>query len=329
MMLEIQNLTKTFGDKAVLKNVSLKVDHGEIVCLLGPSGCGKTTLLRILAGLEEAESGTILFNQKCVDLQDARSRPFHMVFQRHALFPHLNVFENIAFALRIRKVGESAIRARVVEMLDLVKMAGYENRKVSTLSGGQSQRIALARALINQPKLLLLDEPLSALDRELRIDMHSELKRIQRKLDISFLWITHDQEEALSVSDKVGVMNEGCLVQVGEPQHVFSRPNSFFVAKFLGHRTFLNGTNGQAHWVPPTQVSLKKTTAEKNSNGRILGTKLLPGGWFYEVQLDANPWVWPVLADQRVGDHLPQGTRFEEDERVLVEWPSESEVIFA
>lgn len=233
-MLELRRINKTFGALHAVRDVELTIQSGEFFSLLGPSGCGKTTLLRMLGGFDSPTSGEILLDGKRIDPLPPDQRHFNMVFQRYALFPHLNVFDNIAFGPRMKKAPEADIRQRVAEVLQLVRLDGLENRSVTTLSGGQQQRVALARALVNRPKVLLLDEPLSALDLKLRQQMQVELHAIQRKLGLTFILVTHDQEEALTLSDRIAVMNQGRIEQVGRGREIYEWPATEFVAQFIG-----------------------------------------------------------------------------------------------
>jgi spermidine/putrescine transport system ATP-binding protein len=233
-MLEIVGLEKSFGTFKAVSRVDLTIPEGEFFSLLGPSGCGKTSLLRMLGGFESPTSGEIRQGGKRIDQLPPNQRQFNMVFQRYALFPHLSVWENVAFGLKVKKVAATEIRERVAELLALVKMTGMEDRRVTTLSGGQQQRVALARALVNRPKVLLLDEPLSALDLKLRQQMQVELKALQRRLGHTFIFVTHDQEEALTLSDRIAVMNNGEIEQVGTPEEIYNHPNTPFVARFIG-----------------------------------------------------------------------------------------------
>ena len=223
-LIEFKNIVKSFDGQVVLKGVNLNIYENEFVTLLGPSGCGKTTLLRILGGFLEQDEGTVIFDGKCIDNVPPYRREINTVFQRYALFPHLNVYENIAFGLRIKKTGEDIIRQKVQRMLSLVNLEGYEKRNVTKLSGGQQQRVAIARALVNEPNVLLLDEPLGALDLKLRKEMQRELKRIQQEVGITFIFVTHDQEEALTMSDKIVVMNAGSIEQIGTPWRSTTNP---------------------------------------------------------------------------------------------------------
>ena len=241
-LIEFQNIVKSFDGQIVLKGVNLNIYENEFVTLLGPSGCGKTTLLRILGGFLEQDEGTVIFDGKCIDNVPPYKREINTVFQRYALFPHLNVYENIAFGLRIKKTGEDIISQKVTRMLSLVNLEGYEKRNVTKLSGGQQQRVAIARALVNEPNVLLLDEPLGALDLKLRKEMQRELKRIQQEVGITFIYVTHDQEEALTMSDKIVVMNAGEIEQIGTPLEIYNEPVNAYVARFIGESNIVTGT---------------------------------------------------------------------------------------
>ena len=241
-IIEIKNLSKAFGDKKVLEDINLYIRRGEFLTLLGPSGCGKTTLLRMIAGFLQPDEGSILMEGKELAGIPPHERPLNTVFQRYALFPHLDVYDNIAFGLKLKKVPEDEIEKRVRRVLKLVAMSDYEDRDVDTLSGGQQQRIAIARAIVNQPKVLLLDEPLAALDLKMRKDMQTELKEMHKKLGITFIYVTHDQEEALTLSDTIVVLNEGRIQQIGTPVDIYNEPVNSFVADFIGESNILNGT---------------------------------------------------------------------------------------
>ncbi len=240
-IIELKNVTMAFEGETVLDDLSLDICDKEFITLLGPSGCGKTTTLRIIAGFLEPDHGDIVFENKKINDVPAYKRNVNTIFQRYALFPHLNVFENIAFGLRIKKLPENEIKEKVTEMLKLVNLSGMEKRKIDNLSGGQQQRVAIARALANNPRVLLLDEPLAALDLKLRKDMQNELKKIQRQLGITFIFVTHDQEEALSMSDRVVVMDNGKIQQVGTPKDIYNEPKNAFVADFIGESNILDG----------------------------------------------------------------------------------------
>ena len=241
VLIRLRGISKSFDGETVLDNIDLDIHDKEFITLLGPSGCGKTTTLRIIGGFETPDSGEVFFEGKLINDLPPYRRQVNTVFQRYALFPHLNVFENIAFGLRIKKLCEEEIRTRVKEMLALVNLRGFEKRHVSTLSGGQQQRVAIARALVNNPKVLLLDEPLAALDLKLRKDMQNELKNIQQKTHITFIYVTHDQEEALTMSDTVVVMSEGRIQQIGSPVDIYNEPVNAFVADFIGESNILDG----------------------------------------------------------------------------------------
>ncbi len=241
-IIRLENVTKTFdGQDQVLKGVSLTIKRNEFFTLLGPSGCGKTTMLRIIGGFESATDGNVFFDGLNINDLPPNKRQLNTVFQKYALFPHLNVFDNVAFGLTIKKVDKSIIKQKVDKMLSLVGLAGYAERDVTSLSGGQQQRIAIARALVNEPKVLLLDEPLGALDAKLRKEMQTELKKIQKEVGITFIYVTHDQEEALSMSDTVVVMNEGFIEQIGSPTDIYNEPENRFVAKFIGESNIIEG----------------------------------------------------------------------------------------
>lgn len=240
-IVSLKDIVVTFDGEQILNNISLDIKDKEFVTLLGPSGCGKTTTLRIIGGFLEPDSGTVTFEGKKINSLPPYKRNVNTVFQRYALFPHLNVYENIAFGLRVKKMSDGEIRKRVGEMLELVNLRGFEKRNISRLSGGQQQRVAIARALVNQPKVLLLDEPLGALDLKLRKDMQIELKRIQQSLEITFIYVTHDQEEALTMSDTVVVMNHGNIQQIGTPVDIYNEPQNAFVADFIGESNILPG----------------------------------------------------------------------------------------
>lgn len=237
----VENLSKSFGNFDVLKNISFDINKGEFFSLLGPSGCGKTTLLRIIAGFEDPTEGAVYLDGKNVVPIPANKRYVNTVFQNYALFPHLTVFENVAFPLRLKKIGENEIRKEVTEYLELVKLPSEMAKFPAQLSGGQKQRVAIARALINKPKVLLLDEPLSALDAKLRQHMLIELDSIHDKIGITFIYVTHDQQEALSVSDRVAVMNKGAVLQIGSPVDIYEAPADNFVARFIGETNYLQG----------------------------------------------------------------------------------------
>lgn len=238
-LIQFKNIVKDFDGQLVLKGINLDINENEFVTLLGPSGCGKTTLLRILGGFLDQTEGSVYFEDIEISNLPAYKREINTVFQRYALFPHMDVYDNIAFGLRIKKLDESSINQKVERMLKLVNLEGYENRAVTLLSGGQQQRVAIARALVNEPMVLLLDEPLGALDLKLRKEMQIELKKIQKEVGITFIYVTHDQEEALTMSDKVVVMNNGEIQQIGTPIDIYNEPENRFVADFIGESNII------------------------------------------------------------------------------------------
>ena len=240
-LIRLSDLTMAFDGETVLDRLNLTINDREFLTLLGPSGCGKTTTLRIIAGFLTPDAGDVFFDGQRINDQPPYRRKINTVFQKYALFPHLDVFDNIAFGLRISKLPKQEIRDRVTEMLSIVSLTGFEHRKVTSLSGGQQQRVAIARALVNRPKVLLLDEPLGALDLRLRKDMQNELKRIQQAMGITFIYVTHDQEEALTMSDTVVVMDKGHIQQIGTPQDIYNEPQNAFVADFIGESNILDG----------------------------------------------------------------------------------------
>ena len=240
--LELKEIKKSFTEgEAVLDNISLEISKGEFITLLGSSGCGKTTTLRIIAGLEQPDAGSVWLDGREVTGLEPNQRDVNTVFQNYALFPHMNVAENIGYGLKLKKVPKSEIRKKVSQMLELVQLEGYERRKPSELSGGQKQRVAIARALVNNPKILLLDEPLGALDLQLRRAMQIELKHLQKKLGITFIYITHDQEEAINMSDRIAVMRDGRIEQIGTPDEIYNHPKTSYVATFVGNANILHG----------------------------------------------------------------------------------------
>lgn len=241
-LIEFRDIVKNFDGQIVLKGVNLDIYENEFVTLLGPSGCGKTTLLRILGGFLEADEGKVIFDGEEISQKPPYERELNTVFQKYALFPHLSVYENIAFGLKIKKMSKDVIEQKVMKMLKLIGLEGYENKNTTLLSGGQQQRVAIARALVNEPKVLLLDEPLAALDLKLRKEMQYELKRIQQEVGITFIFVTHDQEEALTMSDKIVVMKNGEIQQVGTPEEIYNEPANRYVANFIGESNILKGT---------------------------------------------------------------------------------------
>lgn len=314
-IIRLEDVSVAFDGETVLDKLNLTIKDKEFVTLLGPSGCGKTTTLRIIAGFIEPDSGNLYFDGKRINDVPPYKRHVNTVFQRYALFPHLNVFENIAFGLRLNKVPEKEIKERVFDMLSLVNLKGYAARKVNNLSGGQQQRVAIARALINNPRVLLLDEPLAALDLKLRKDMQNELKRIQQQSAITFVYVTHDQEEALSMSDTVVVMDNGVIQQIGSPIDIYNEPANAFVADFIGESNILDGVMLEDYkvLVAGHKYACTDKGFEKNElvdvvirpediklvepeKGRLSGvvTNVVFKGVHYEIIIDVKGFKWLV-----------------------------------
>ncbi|MBS6025464.1 MAG: ABC transporter ATP-binding protein [Paeniclostridium sordellii] len=312
-IIELRNLSKRYDDNQVLDNLSLDIKKNEFLTLLGPSGCGKTTTLKIIAGFEYADEGKVLFEEKDITDIPPYERQINTVFQKYALFPHMNIYENIAFGLKIKKMPKDEIDKKVKEILKLVALEGFENRQVESLSGGQQQRVAIARALVNEPKVLLLDEPLGALDLKLRKEMQMELKKIQKKLGITFIFVTHDQEEALTMSDKIIVMNKGKIQQMGTPQDIYNEPENSFVARFIGESNIFDGVMLEDYLVEfcSTKFKCVDKDFEKNENievvirpedikmvepqkGMLKGkvTSVLFKGVHYEIEVNENGRTW-------------------------------------
>ncbi|MGN1316771.1 MAG: spermidine/putrescine ABC transporter ATP-binding protein [Acutalibacteraceae bacterium] len=248
-IIDLKNISVSFDGEKIIDNMNLYIRDKEFITFLGPSGCGKTTTLRIIAGFQEPDCGDVVFDGKIINGVPPHKRQLNTIFQRYALFPHLNVYENIAFGLRLKKTPEKEIKKAVTEMLELVNLKGFERRNISSLSGGQQQRVAIARALVVKPRVLLLDEPLGALDLKLRKDMQVELKNIQKSLGITFIYVTHDQEEALSMSDTIVVMDAGVIQQIGSPTDIYNEPKNAFVADFIGESNIIEGVMRADFWV--------------------------------------------------------------------------------
>ena len=325
-LIRLRNICMAFDDEQVLDNINLYFNDSEFLTLLGPSGCGKTTTLRIIGGFTTPTGGDVIFDGVRINDVPPHKRQINTVFQKYALFPHLDVFENIAFGLRIAKVPEEEIRERVTEMLGVVSLKGFEKRRVDQLSGGQQQRVAIARALVNRPKVLLLDEPLGALDLRLRKDMQNELKRIQQQMGITFIYVTHDQEEALTMSDTVVVMDKGRIQQIGTPEDIYNEPKNAFVADFIGESNILNGVMVRDKVVKmygrefpcvdggfapnePVDVVIRPEDIDivPVEQGQLVGTvtSVTFKGMQYDIIVDFRGFKWLI----QTTDHSPEGAR--------------------
>ena len=325
-LIRLRDLCMAFDDELVLDHINLYINDSEFLTLLGPSGCGKTTTLRIIGGFTTPTSGDVTFDGVRINDVPPHKRQINTVFQKYALFPHLDVFENIAFGLRIAKVPAEEIEERVTEMLGVVSLKGFEHRKITQLSGGQQQRVAIARALVNRPKVLLLDEPLGALDLRLRKDMQNELKRIQQQMGITFIYVTHDQEEALTMSDTVVVMDKGRIQQIGTPEDIYNEPKNAFVADFIGESNILNGTMVRDNVVKmygkefpcvdggfapnePVDVVIRPEDIDivPVEQGQLAGTvtNVTFKGMQYDIIVDFRGFKWLI----QTTDHSPVGAR--------------------
>ncbi len=315
-IIDLRNITVKYGDNVVLDKLNLAINEKEFITLLGPSGCGKTTTLRCIAGFIEPDEGEVVFEGKVINEIPPHKRKVNTIFQRYALFSHLNVFENVAFGPEIQKMDKAEIRKTVAEMLELVNLKGFEKRTISSLSGGQQQRVAIARALANKPHVLLLDEPLGALDLKLRKDMQKELKAIQKRLGITFIYVTHDQEEALSMSDRVVVMDKGVIQQIGTPEDIYNEPVNAFVADFIGESNIVDATmikdysvkfggvtfdcldkgfepNEQVEVVVrPEDIEIRPVGSKDSLTGVV--SDVVFKGVFFEIFVNVNGFIWLV-----------------------------------
>jgi spermidine/putrescine transport system ATP-binding protein len=322
----LEGISHRFGSETVLRDISLDIAPSELLTLLGPSGCGKTTLLRIIAGFERPSEGRVLIDGEDITSLPANKRPTNLVFQRPTLFPHLDVFANVAFGLQVARVGRGEQRGRVAEALALVRLEGYEKRRSHELSGGQMQRVALARALVNRPSVLLLDEPLGALDLKLRKQMQVELKGIQREVGITFLYVTHDQEEALAMSDRIAVMDDGEVRQCGTPEEVYERPRGSFVAGFIGISNLLPGPDGAQIAIRPEKIWLGELEPGMESvEGTIVERVYV--GTTTQVIVELSPGVRLVALEQNTA-RARSDDRWEIGERVRLGWhPEHAQVL--
>ena len=313
MYLNIQNVTKEFDKFEAVKDFSLEVKEGELISLLGPSGCGKTTMLRMIGGFLNPNKGSIYLENKDITKTPPEKRPVSTVFQNYALFPHLNVLENVVYGLKNKKnLSKKDMNEKADKMLYIVGMSEYKNRRVSELSGGQQQRVALARSLVLGPKVLLMDEPLSNLDAKLRVKMREEIKKIQRELKITMIFVTHDQEEAISISDKIVVMNQGKVIQIGSPKEIYEKPENVFVANFIGRANILN-IEGEKLVVRPENVAL--SFKEKHYSGEIVEKNYLGFFTTYGIKALSDDKEYMIYSDL-VGSE----TQFEIKDKVFFDF---------
>lgn len=335
-IISFNHITKKIADETILEDVSFDIEEGKFYTLLGPSGCGKTTILRAIAGFTDVDQGDILFGEKRINEVPANRRQVNTVFQDYALFPHMNVFDNVAFGLKIKKVAKDKIKETVYEALRLVQLAGYEMREISEMSGGQRQRVAIARAIVNKPKVLLLDEPLSALDLKLRTDMQYELRDLQKRLGITFIFVTHDQEEALAMSDQIFVMNQGKIMQKGTPVAIYDEPINHFVDDFVGESNIIDGTmiednlvemvgerftcvDGGMRVNEPVEVvirpeDLKLTSVEQGKLSVSVDTQLFRGVHYEIITSDKQGSEWMVHSTKKAVEGSQVGLSFEPED---------------
>ncbi|MFC4601411.1 ABC transporter ATP-binding protein [Cohnella hongkongensis] len=305
--LEIKNMSKQFKNGDGVKDVNLAVYEGEFLTMLGPSGCGKTTILRAIGGFSDVDQGDILIDDRSVTQLPPEKRPTAMVFQSYNLWSHMTIFDNLAFGLHIRKVPKKEIRKRTQEMLEMVKMSGVEKKYPAQLSGGQQQRVAIARALLLQPSVLLLDEPFSALDAKIRSQMRAELKKIQEDLNITVVFVTHDQEEAMAISHRIVVMNKGVFEQIGTPTEIYDKPASQYVASFIGDMNFIQEPDGQVLAVRPEAITLSKAGGEGKWSGFIQTIMVL--GHYAEIVVRVGDQMIKVFQPRLVSDTFSQNDR--------------------
>ncbi|MCB5952418.1 ABC transporter ATP-binding protein [Enterococcus sp. BWT-B8] len=335
-IISFDSVAKQYDDETVLKKVSFEIEEGKFYTLLGPSGCGKTTILRILAGFTDVSEGDVYFEGKKINAVPANKRPVNTVFQDYALFPHMNVFDNVAFGLKIKKMPKQEIEKKVKDALRMVQLPGYEGREISEMSGGQRQRVAIARAIVNEPKVLLLDEPLSALDLKLRTAMQYELRELQQRLGITFIFVTHDQEEALAMSDEIFVMNKGRIIQSGTPVDIYDEPINHFVADFVGESNIVDGTmiednlvefvgrqfecvDGGMRSNEPVEVVIRPedlsiTTPDKGKLVVTVDTQLFRGVHYEIICFDEQKNEWMVHSTRKAKEGSQVGLFFEPED---------------
>ncbi len=305
--LEIKNMSKQFKNGDGVKDVNLAVYEGEFLTMLGPSGCGKTTILRAIGGFSDVDQGDILIDERSVSQLPPEKRPTAMVFQSYNLWSHMTIYDNLAFGLHIRKVPKKEIQKRTQEMLELVKMSGVEKKYPAQLSGGQQQRVAIARALLLQPSVLLLDEPFSALDAKIRSQMRAELKKIQEDLNITVVFVTHDQEEAMAISHRIVVMNKGVFEQIGTPTEIYDKPASQYVASFIGDMNFIKEPDGQVLAVRPEAITLSKADGDGKWNGYIRTIMVL--GHYAEIVVQVGDQMIKIFQPRLISDTFSQNDR--------------------